>query len=75
MDGYYTYAEFMEKVEDYDYSYLGEKSHEGRDIPYIKLSNEDGLATRKSILLVGGLNSSPIGLSQLFWNIDSLIED
>ena len=74
MDGYYTYSEFMDKVENYDYSYLGEKSHQGRDIPYIKLSNEDGFSTRKSILLVGGLNSSPIGLSQIFWNIDRLIE-
>ena len=27
MDGYYSYSEFMDKVENYDYSYLGEKSH------------------------------------------------
>ena len=63
MDGYYTYEEFMEKIEDYDYSFLGEKSFEARDIPYIKLSNSEGMQNRKSILLVGGINASPISLS------------
>ena len=73
MDGYYTYDEFLDKVKDYDYDYLSEKSHGRREIPYIKLSNSDGMENRKSILLVGGLNASPIALSQLFWNIDQLI--
>jgi len=63
MDGYYTYKEFLKKVDDYDGGYLDTKSYEGREIPYIKLSNANGLANRKSILLVGGLNASPIALS------------
>ena len=63
MDGYYTYDEFLDKVKDYDYDYLSEKSHGRREIPYIKLSNSDGMENRKSILLVGGLNASPIALS------------
>ena len=63
MDGYYSYDEFLEKVEEYDYSYLSELSHERREIPYIKLSNSGGMENRKDILLVGGLNASPIALS------------
>ena len=43
MDGYYDYDEFKDKVKDYDYEYLSEESYEGRDIPYIKLSNSNGL--------------------------------
>ena len=74
MDGYYDYEEFLEKAKSYEHSFLSEQSFQGRDIPYIKLSDSNGLENRKDILLVGGLNASPIALSQLFWNIDKLIE-
>ena len=75
MDGYFTYDEFREKIKDYDYAFFEEFSYQRREIPYIKLSNPDGMETRKSILLVGGLNASPIALRQLFWNIDNLIKE
>ena len=72
MDGYYTYEEFSDKVKDYDYFFLDHETYQGRVIPCIKLSDPNGLENRKSILLVGGLNASPIALSQLFWNIDNI---
>ena len=63
MDGYYDYDEFLAKATSYEHDFLEEQTFEGRDIPYIKLGDSNGLENRKSILLVGGLNASPIALS------------
>lgn len=72
MNGYFSYDEFLKKVNAYDPSYLTEKSQQGLDIPYFKLGAEDGLADRKSILLVGGFHADPIAVMQLFNIADEL---